>query len=56
MKSNPQKNQDDASNTDIAIIINKVSLEQISATYHITVQQCTATALFDTGANMSDIS
>ena len=38
--------------TDVAIIINEASIEGISVTYHITAQQCTTTALFDTGANM----
>ena len=34
------------------VIINEVSVEGISATYHITVQQCATTALYNTGANM----
>ena len=42
--------------TDLAFIINEVSLERISATYHIKIQQCTTTALFDTDGNMLDIS
>ena len=33
--------------TDIATVMNETSLEGISATYHITVQQCTTTAMFD---------
>ena len=39
--------------TEDAVIINKVSIEGISAT--VTVQQCAKTALFDTCANMSVI-
>ena len=42
--------------TEDAVNINEVSEEGISATYHITVQQCAKTALFNTGANMSNIS
>ena len=38
------------------MVINEAPLEGISATYHITVQQCTMTALFDIGTNVSVIS
>ena len=41
--------------TDVAIIINEVSMERISATYHITGQKCTI-VLFDAGTNISVIS
>ena len=42
--------------TDDAVIMNEVSVEGISATYYITVQQCVTTALFNTSANLSVIS
>ena len=38
--------------TGYAIIINEVSVEGISATYHFTAQQCSTTALFYKGANV----
>ena len=41
--------------TEDALIIIEVSVEGIIATYHITAQQYTTTALFDTCANMSVI-
>ena len=41
--------------TEDAVTINKVSRECISTTYHVTVQQCITTELFNTGANMSVI-
>ena len=38
--------------TEDAVIINEVSLEDISATYHVTAQQCITTALFNAGGNI----
>ena len=38
------------------VIINEASVEGIKSIYHITVQQHTTTAIFDTSANMSVIS
>ena len=46
----------DRLSADIAVVINGASLEAISTTYHITTQQCTTTALFDTSTNMLVIS
>ena len=51
--SNLVSSNSDCLSTDHAIIINEVSGESISATYHVTVQQHATTALFDMGINMS---
>ena len=53
--SNPVLPNSDLLATEDALIINKASVEGISTTYHITVQEHTTTTLFDTGANMSGI-
>ena len=42
--------------TEDPVIINEVSVECLSARYHITVQQHATTALFNTSVNMSVIS
>ena len=54
--SNLMSSNSDCLATDNAVFINEVSVEGISAAYHVTVHQCVTTALFNTGANILVIS